>query len=282
MVRDDAFFLRKWCEYYGGLFGRENLYVINHGRTQLVREIAWGCNVIGIPGEAHKNFDAKRWRLLNGMLAGLRQYYTHVICGDVDELVVMDPTQGCDLASYLAGARKGRVITPFGLEVVHLRDREDQPVDNLVLGPRRHVRIAMHYAKPCIVSTAAKLARGGHYAQFSKLVMPEGLYLFHLKYCDYGLYSAALDRRNAMVADIAEDDPKKVMVGKHWFAQSRQDDAIFDSFQTMRRDDRFDFSATKSAMAETWRPRGTDGMWQFDCHDADRLHVLPKRFFGII
>ncbi len=42
MVRDDAFFLRKWCEYYGGLFGRENLYVINHGRGQMVREIAWG------------------------------------------------------------------------------------------------------------------------------------------------------------------------------------------------------------------------------------------------
>ncbi|MFV2038191.1 MAG: hypothetical protein ACC646_11445, partial [Paracoccaceae bacterium] len=68
MVRDAAFFLRKWTDYYGALFGRENLYVVNHGRENLVRELAWGCNVIGIPGDPHKNFDDKRWRVLNGIM----------------------------------------------------------------------------------------------------------------------------------------------------------------------------------------------------------------------
>jgi Glycosyl transferase family 2 len=282
MVRDDAFFLRKWCEYYGGLFGRENLYVINHGRTQLVREIAWGCNVIGIPGDAHKNFDAKRWRLLNGILAGLRQYYTHVICGDVDELVVMDPVSGMDLAQFLTNQDGGRVMTPFGLEVMHLRQQEPDPVDNLILGPRRHVRMAMHYAKPCIVSAPVKLARGGHYSEYPSLDMPDDMYLLHLKYCDFEQYAAALDRRNAMVADIDVKDPKKVLVGSHWFAQLREDDAVFAAIDAMEISPGFDFAPERAQMQRTWRARDDKGMWHFDRHEAERLHVLPDRFDGLL
>ena len=94
MVRDDAFFLRAWLRHYGGMFGRENCYIINHGRGAEVADLAAGCNVIGIPGEAHRNFDMKRWRLLNNLVMGLRSYYDHVIVGDVDELVVMDPEGG--------------------------------------------------------------------------------------------------------------------------------------------------------------------------------------------
>jgi len=282
MVRDDAFFLRKWCEYYGGLFGRKNLYVVNHGRGQMVREIAWGCNVIGIPGDAHKNFDAKRWRLLNGLLAGLRQYYTHVICGDVDELVVMDPNSGIDLGQFLAAQAGGRVLTPFGLEVVHLRAREPDPVDNLILGPRQHVQMAMHYTKPCIVSAPVKLARGGHYSEYASLEMPDDLYLFHLKYCDFGQYSGALDQRNAMVAEIEVKDPKKVMIGTHWFAQSRQDEAVFAGFDAMPVSEEFNFADVRARMQKSWRARDDKGMWHFDRSEADRLHVLPSRFFGVI
>ncbi len=238
--------------------------------------------MIGIPGDAHKSFDAKRWRLLNGMLAGLRQYYTDVICGDVDELVVMDPNSGCDLRAFLAGQEGGRVLTPFGLEVVHLRAREPDPVDNLILGPRHHVQMAMHYAKPCIVSAPVKLARGGHYSEYQNLEMPEGLYLFHLKYCDFGQFSNALDRRNAMVAEIEIKDPKKVMIGTHWFAESRQDDAVFAAFDAMAVSDEFDFAQERERMRNSWRARDDKGMWHFDRSEADRLHVLPKRFHGII
>ena len=85
MVRDDAFFLERWVGYYGGLFGRENCYVVNHGRGDEVARIAEGCNIFGIPGDPHPNFDMKRWRLLNNLVAGLRSYYKWVIVGDVDK-----------------------------------------------------------------------------------------------------------------------------------------------------------------------------------------------------
>jgi len=56
-VRDDAFFLNAWLRHYGGQFGRENCSVINHGRGADVAKLAARCNVIGVPGDAHKNFD---------------------------------------------------------------------------------------------------------------------------------------------------------------------------------------------------------------------------------
>ena len=94
MVRDDAFFLKAWLAHYGTLLGRENCYIVNHGRGGMVAELAQGCNVIGLPGDPHRNFDIKRWRLLNGIVQGLRNYYRHVIVGDVDELVVLTEGSG--------------------------------------------------------------------------------------------------------------------------------------------------------------------------------------------
>ena len=69
MVRDDAFYLKIWLRYYGEMLGRENCYIISHGRGEEVADLAAGCNVIGIPGDPHPQFEKKRWRLLNGAAA---------------------------------------------------------------------------------------------------------------------------------------------------------------------------------------------------------------------
>ena len=77
VVRDDTYFLKSWLRHYGRLLGRETCYVINHGRGVEVTALAAGCNVIGIPGVPHPNSDMKRWRLLNGQVAGPRRYLRH-------------------------------------------------------------------------------------------------------------------------------------------------------------------------------------------------------------
>ena len=132
MVRDDAFFLKAWLRHYGEMFGRENCYVINHGRGAEAAALAAGCNIIGIPGDPHKNFDVKRWGLLNNLVGGLRRYYRHVIVGDVDELVIRDPEAEGDLLSFLEAAPEGRVLTPLGLEVIDVRLKQTNlPDQNL-------------------------------------------------------------------------------------------------------------------------------------------------------
>jgi len=282
MVRDDAFFLNAWLRHYGEQFGRENCYVVNHGRGEEVADLAAGCNVIGIPGEPHKNFDMKRWRMLNNFVMGLRSYYNHVVVGDVDELVVMDPESGTDLRGFLETAPQRRVLTPLGLEVIHRIDIEPDPITDTILGPRRHVRPAPHYSKPCVVSSGTKIARGGHFTQYEKLHTPDHMYLLHLKFCDLSNYSEAMNRRNAVTADIGAS-VKEVSIGRHWFAEARGEDrAEFEAFSNLEMQDGFEMGPLRRKMHRTWKPRGDTGYWEFDRPDYDTQYILPERFNGVI
>lgn len=282
MVRDDAFFLSAWLRHYGGLFGRENCYVVNHGRGEEVARMAEGCNVIGIPGDPHKNFDMKRWRMLNNVVMGLRCYYTHVIVGDVDELVVLDPEAGTDLKTWLAGQPNDRVLTPLGLEVIHRPELEPDPVGDRIIGPRRHVRPAPHYSKPCVVSVGTKIARGGHFTQYDKLHTPDPLYLLHLKFCDFGAYVAAMDRRNAVTGAL-DGSVKDIAIGRHWFAEARGEDrAVFDAFAALEMVEGFPVGPLRKKMHRSWKARGNTGYWAFDRPEPAVQFRLPERFVGVV
>ena len=282
MVRDDDFYLKIWLDYYGGLLGRENCYVINHGRGDQVQELAVGANVIGIPGDPHKNFDGRRWRMLNSFVSGLRSYYKHVIVGDVDEIVVVDPERGLSLLEFLDGRRKGRVFTPLGLEVIHRIDIEDDPIKDRVLGPRRHVRLAPHYSKPCIISVATNISRGGHYTEFEQMLTPDPLYLFHLKYCDLAAYSRATDLRNAMTAELGEENAKEMGVGGHWLASARGNDReLFEAFVDLDLVEGFDMAPYRKEMVETFGPRPNGDFYEFQRQQRPLQFRVPDRFVGL-
>ncbi|WGW02934.1 glycosyltransferase family 2 protein [Tropicibacter oceani] len=282
MVRDDAFFLKAWLRHYGDALGRENCYIVNHGRGDEVAQLAQGCNIIGIPGDPHKNFDMKRWRMLNNFVQGLRCYYNHVIVGDVDELVVVDPGAGIGLLDYLRAAKLRRNLTPLGLEVIHRIDIEDQPITDTILGPRRHVRLAPHYSKPCVISTGHKIARGGHFTQSDKLFAPDDLYLFHLKFCDFAAYARAMDQRNSVTAAL-DGGVKDIAIGRHWFAEARGEDrAVFEGFAALPVQAGFDMGPIRQRMVQSWQARGDTGFWQFDRPDYPGQYVLPDRFVGVI
>lgn len=282
MVRDDAFFLKAWLDHYGTLLGRENCYVVNHGRGAMVAEMAAGCNVIGLPGDPHKNFDVKRWRLLNGIVQGLRNYYRHVIVGDVDELVVLDPQAGTDLKSWLAEMPEKRVLTPLGLEVIHRVDLEPEAITGKILGPRRHVRPAPHYSKPCVVSLPTKIARGGHFTQYDKLHTPDDLYLLHLKFCDFDAYAEVMNRRNATTAATG-GTIKEVSIGRHWFAEARGEDrAVFEAFADLEMQEGFEMGPLRRKMQRTFKARGDTGYYHFDRPEYATQYRLPDRFSGLI
>ena len=281
MVRDDAFFLKAWLRHYGAALGRENCTIINHGRGEEVVRLAEGCNIIGIPGDPHPNFDMKRWRLLNNLVQGLRCYYDHVIVGDVDELVVVDPAAGVSLLDFLRDQPIRRVLTPVGLEVVHRVADEPAPIEDHILGPRRHVRLAPHYSKPCVVSQGVKIARGGHFTQAAKLHTPDELLLLHLKFCDFGNYVAVMNHRNA-VTEAVGASVKQASIGRHWFAEARGEDrAVFEAFSAAPAAP-FDLTGVRRGMHRSWKPRGDTGFWQFDREESDRVMVLPERFVGVV
>lgn len=281
MVRDDLFFLRAWLHHYGEVLGRENCYIVNHGRGADVAALAAGCNIIGIPGDPHRNFDMKRWRLLNNLVAGLKSYYAHVVVGDVDELVVVDPAKGQNLLQWVSDQPEKQVITPLGMEVVHRIDVEPDAIADRILGPRRHVRLAPHYSKPCIISMGTKIARGGHFTQADKLNTPDELFLFHLKFCDFPEYVAAMNRRNAVTQEIGAGI-KQTAIGRHWFAEARGEDrATFEAFAAQEMVSGFDMTPYRTRMRRSFGPRGDTGFFQFDRPEYDLQFELPERFFGL-
>jgi len=280
MVRDDVFFLRRWITYYGGHFGRENLYIVNHGRGAAVAAEAAGCNLIGIPQGDVKNFDRIRWRLLNGIVTGLLPYFSHVIVGDVDELVVLDPATGQTLAEWLAAQARGAVLTPVCLELVHDRATETAAIGTHILGPRRYARTVLKYSKPCVISTETRLSRGGHFASEPALVCPDPLYLFHLKYCDFATYAETMTARNR-VTDAAAATLAKTSIGRHWFKEFRGEDSeVFDSFARLPAEATFDFTALRKGMRDSFAPRADSGFFQFAIRDRPNRHQIPERFFG--
>jgi hypothetical protein len=282
MVRDDAFFLKAWLRHYGEMLGRENCYIVNHGRGAEVAKLAEGCNIFGIPGDPHKNFDVKRWGLLNNLVNGLRKYYRHVIVGDVDELVVLDPATPGSLLDRLEGVAENRVITPVGLEVIHRVELEPEPITDHILGPRMHVRPAPHYSKPCILSAPVKIARGGHFTQYDQIHVPDDMYLMHLKFCDFEAYSGVMDQRNKVTQELG-DDVKKIAIGKHWFTGARGEDrAVFEAFQELKMEEGFDLRPIRRQMTRSFEPRGTTGYYHFERPDYGTQYRLPDRFKGVI
>ena len=277
MVKEDPFFLRTWVKYYGDLLGRENLYIINHGRGDTVAREAQGCNLIGIPEGDTKNFDQARWKLLNGVLVGLNAYYSHVIIGDVDELVVVDPKLGINLLQWLQTNKTGRVTTPLGLEVLHHPDLEPGAVGDSILGPRRFVRTLLRYSKPCIISKDVKLSRGGHFSSSTSLDAPDDLYLMHLKYCDFGVYVDTTNARNS-VAKSAAASVKDSFIGRHWFAEFRgEDKAVFEEFSDIPLVAGFDMAPYREKMRSSYGPRGESGFFTFDLTEKLVKYELPEQ-----
>lgn len=280
IVRDDIFFLKRFVAYYGGLLGVENVFVISHGDEPAVRDVAGVCNVIPIPAIETNKFTMLKSRTMNHFKDGLRQWYDHVVICDVDEFIVVDPATGLNLKTWLDQAPRKTVYTAMGLEIVHMRSTEDAPVDDGIIGPRMHAQVNLHYAKPCIVSKAAKIARGGHYSEHHRLDMPEFLYMFHMKFCDFDVFADTLDRRAAFVAEQRKHGDGIVRSNPQWSRKGREDSALFAAFERRPRRDDFDLGEVREQMYRSWEPRVHD-MWHFHRPDYDEIYRLPDRFAGV-
>lgn len=279
ICRDDEFLLRRFLDYYGKLFGRRNIYIISHGDEEMVRDVAEGCSIFPVPAIETNKFTMLHWRTKNHLKNALRQWFDHVIVCDVDEFVVVDPATGMNLRTWLDKAPKRTVYTALGLEIVHLRDQEPDGIENGILGPRRHAQVAHYYSKPCIISKPTRLSRGGHYSENNKLNVPDFLYMFHMKYCDYDLFVDTANRRNSFVEEQQKVGDGKLRTNPLWFAKSRKDEATFNAFMERPVVEDFDLSHVRQMMHDTWGPRGPN-FWHHDKPEYEELYKIPERFAG--
>jgi len=216
MVHEEDFFLRRWLGYYRQFLPDEHIYVLNHGANPDVADIASGVNIINVPyDESKKAVNQRRWQILSQFTSGLTQFYNWVICNDVDELVVLDPDAGDNLIDYLTTRRAAKgvapVLIPFAVEMVHVPELESEPLEGTVpiLGRRRTYRLNSNYAKPCITSIPLEFKAGGHGSTAQKYEIDPHLYNFHLRFVDYAMCMARLDK--GLKRRLAGKSPQEIV-----------------------------------------------------------------------
>ena len=200
-------FLRKWVEYYGGLFGRKNLFIISHGDDPVHRVICEGCNIIQVPRDFNVEFDIVRWRFLSLQVSSLLEYFDWVLCIDCDELIIADPRYGMSVCDVLQSSQSS-VLAPIGYHLLGNESAGEIRIDwaRPLLEQFNVLIFDASYCKPVIVSKPVTFYPGGHGVSDTSFVHHPALILVHLKYLDYNRivhlareYSQDLIDQNAKV-----------------------------------------------------------------------------------
>jgi hypothetical protein len=197
-VRHEDFFLAKWIDHYGAIVGRENLHVVIDGDD-------WEPSVDlgGIATEVL--LDAPRQRIRNDRFMAkamssranrLRKRYEHVIRGDVDEYVTVDPESGLDWPGALTELTEEGYIYALGIDVVQ-HGAETALLDRAapILGQRRHGFVADRYSKPFVISRWNNWAGGAHRLLNRDVVLSRHFTLFHMALADRGVAEERLAAR---------------------------------------------------------------------------------------
>lgn len=284
MVKDDHFFLRRWLAHYGALVGRQHLYVLSHGNDPAIREIAAGANVINIPYDPSRyHFDRRRWQMLGEMTSGLLRYYNWVICGDVDEFVVVDPDVAPNLLDYIE-AKSARatpaVICPLGLEIIHNPDLEPEPLNEAapILSRRRLFRVNANYSKPCITRSPIQFTPGGHSCNIDNRALDPHLYLLHLRFVSHDLTLARLKGRAEMKAQEAgngTEPPRRAI----WESDA---EGYLELSQKTPVAETVDFTDFRRIMIEKKRTIPEKNLWFWGGGRTKDLYRLPDRFAAVL
>lgn len=183
-VYNNSFFLPRWLEYYGNNFGRENLYVFDHGGTDHSTQNLSPSNCIRIP--RYPFDDAIRTKFLQHQQSALLQIYDGVIYADGDEFLVPDPQLYANLADYI-NQLQGDYVCAAGVNVLHLAHLEPHiDATQPILQQRSFARYDSWYSKPLISKVPLQWAPGFHCCQLPS-VMDANLILFHMRDIDYNM-----------------------------------------------------------------------------------------------
>lgn len=183
MVRNDDFFLRKWVDYYGGLLGRENLYVWLDGLDQKLPSFCAGVNIEAVRHIEGRVHEADRGRIdfLSERAAELFRRYDMVIGTDVDEFLVVDPALGVTLPEFLSRHVSSlSSISGLGIDVGQ-KIGEEEPIDasRPFLSQRRYAKLSTRYSKANTLVRPVAWGSGFHRTRKGNFHIVKDLYLFH-------------------------------------------------------------------------------------------------------
>jgi hypothetical protein len=274
MVYNEPIFLPLWRSHYGGEFGEQCCYVVDHGSDDGSTDQLGKTNVLRIPRSPKHN--KKRAQFISEFCSSLLEWYDTVIYTDVDEFVVADPLRWnglTEFAQYLTGPS----VNCIGFDVYQVA-RLEGPLDPElpVLQQRHWARFSLAMCKPLMVRSRVSWQPGFHSSDH--LMTFGDLVLFHLHYFDQDVALARQAKTRSMPwgdgpADHYQRWPDEKMVGM-MSAASRLE-RIYDC--TFGHDDKYLRDSLDAALAL----QAGDKRHQFyfgQIQVPNRLYRIPVRF----
>ncbi|MFN2395765.1 MAG: glycosyltransferase family 2 protein [Bacteroidales bacterium] len=240
MVRNDNFFVHKWIDYYGVLFGLQNLYLVIDGYDQPLPEKHELINIIQkehIPMKRSKG-DRYRARLISDIAKKLFNDYDMVIAHDIDEYLVVDPDCGKNLSEYLQKPVSISTLSALGLDVG--QHPEEVPIDPTqpFLQQRSYAHVSARYTKAIVAARPITWGSGYHRVKGKNFTIDPNLFLFHFGMVDMEMckqkidnselkksgWSGHFNRRFQLFNLIAK---QKAIPGDEFFATARKRQSFF-------------------------------------------------------
>jgi len=280
-------FLEKWVQYYGGLFGEENLYVVSHGGDPIHDDIAGNCNLITVPRQFTENMEIDRWNALGDYTGMLSTFYDYVICGDCDELILTDPRIGMDLSAYMAKRDVSQTV-PVGLYILPPADTGARSVDweKPLLGQASYAIIDGAYCKPSICSKRRVFTSGGHEAVGEALDIDRNLMLCHLKYLDDDRMKLAQD----LVTEVRATKRKHAAEGRDatdwsmstvWQYGKQAEEKLLNRMLAAPLIEKPDTTLFAYRLLMQCQTKASDGTTSYRAPMRNPRRIqLPERFFG--
>jgi hypothetical protein len=182
MARNDDFFLSRWIEYYGNLFGTENLYIYLDGIDQHIPENAQNAHITKLPHTdmSRSSGDKYRINLISDLANELLKEYDIVIGCDCDEFLIVDPKLNTNLHEYLSSKKIKTTLSGLGFDIgQHLTHEKTLDTSKPFLSQRHYALLSTRYTKPVVINKPVRWGSGFHRIKNHNFHIDKNLYLLH-------------------------------------------------------------------------------------------------------
>jgi Glycosyl transferase family 2 len=273
---NESFFLPRWVNYYASQLGAENLFVLDHGSTDLSTLGLGPVNIIRVPRTIYD--EVKRVTFASHMHSALLQYYDSGFVMDADEFIVADPIRYKNLNEF-ASQTPATALACVGLELCHIPGKEATYQPHLpILFQREHVLFDSWICKRSFASQPIRFG-GGFHTSDQPVIFDEDLFLIHLKNFDYQyrMVRQQITASWTYAGDWGEHAKKSVDYVKEIFAgfEARVAAGLTSA--------EFSFQKELETCLEK-TVLNPSGEYDFNLSgglQSDGFHILPARFRGL-